>query len=473
MVKAAQQTSLAKVSGGLDRFRHSDRDRSVYRTKRGLNRAVIEDMSHQKGEPAWMREFRLKSFEIFESKPMPTWGPDLSGIDFDALTYYIKPTDQVAPTWDELPAEMKETFAKLKIPEAEQKVLAGVVAMYDSETVYRSLQRPWEKQGVIFCDMDHAVKEHPDLVKEYFMTRNIPRHDNKLAALHGAVWSGGSFVYVPAGVKVSMPLQTYFRMNASGQGQFEHTLIIVEPGAEVHYIEGCTAPLYSKASLHAAVVEIFVKEGAKSRYTTVQNWSKNVYNLNTKRAIVEKDAHHEWVGGSLGSGVTMLYPCSLLVGRGASCEHLNIALAVGKVDKDTGAKVIHGAPDTKSTVVAKSISKDGGRSAYRGLLKIVKGAENSTANVQCDALILDDHSISDTLPHIEINEQKVTVAHEATVGRIGEEQLFYLMSRGLTEQEAINMIVSGFLEPVVKELPLEYAVELNRLIALEMEGSVG
>lgn len=461
------------VGDGLDRFRHKDPERHSYRTKPGLSRRTVEDISYQKNEPDWMREFRLKSFEIFESKPLPTWGPDLSGIDFQALTYYLRSTEQVAASWQDLPEDIKRTFDALKIPEAERDVLSGVVAMYDSETVYKSLQRPWEDQGVIFMDMDEAVRQHPDLVKEYFMTRCIPRADNKFSALHGAVWSGGSFVYVPAGVKVSMPLQTYFRMNASGQGQFEHTLIIAEEGAEVHYIEGCTAPLYSNASLHSAVVEIFVKKGAKTRYTTVQNWSKNVYNLNTKRAIVEEDAHHEWVGGSLGSGVTMLYPCSLLVGRGASCEHLNIALAVGKVDKDTGAKVIHGAPHTKSTVVAKSISKGGGRGAYRGLLKIVKGAEGSTANVQCDALIMDPQSISDTLPHIEINEDKVTVAHEATVGRIGQEQLFYLMSRGLTEQEAVNMIVAGFLEPVVKELPLEYAVELNRLIALEMEGSVG
>lgn len=461
------------VTAGLDRFRHQDPDHSVYRVKKGLSREVVEDISYQKGEPAWMREFRLKSLEIFQSKPLPTWGPNLSGIDFDALTYFIRPTDEIKPSWDDLPAEMKETFAKLKIPEAEQKMLAGVVAMYDSETVYQSLQRPWEKQGVIFCDMDTALKEHEELVRKYFMTKCVPRHDNKFSALHGAVWSGGSFLYVPAGVKVEMPLQTYFRMNASGQGQFEHTLIIVEEGAEVHYIEGCTAPLYSRASLHSAVVEIFVGKGARSRYTTVQNWSKNVYNLNTKRAIIQEDAHHEWVGGSLGSGVTMLYPASWLVGRGASCEHLNIALAVGKVDKDTGAKVIHGAPDTKSRVVAKSISKDGGRGAYRGLLKIVKGAERATANIQCDALIMDEHSVSDTLPHIEISEDTVTVAHEATVGRIGQEQLFYLMSRGLTEEEAISMIVSGFLEPVVKELPLEYAVELNRLIQLEMEGSVG
>ncbi len=464
---------ITDVAKGLDRYRHVDPDRSTYRSKAGLDRRLIEDMSAHKNEPKWMRDFRLKSFEIFESKPVPTWGPDLSGIDFQALTYYIRPTDKIAPTWDDLPAEMKETFTKLKIPEAEQKMLAGVVAMYDSETVYKSLQRPWEDQGVIFMDMDSAVQEHPDLVREYFMTKCVPRHDNKFSALHGAVWSGGSFLYVPAGVKVQMPLQTYFRMNASGQGQFEHTLIIAEPGAEVHYIEGCTAPLYSNASLHSAVVEIFVKEGARTRYTTVQNWSKNVYNLNTKRAIVEKDAHHEWVGGSLGSGVTMLYPASWLVGKGASCEHLNIALAVGKVDKDTGAKVIHGAPFTKSRVVAKSISKGGGRGAYRGLLKVIKGAHGSISNVQCDALIMDADSVSDTLPYIEINESDVTISHEATVGRIGQEQLFYLMSRGLSEQEAINIIVSGFLEPVVKELPLEYAVELNRLIAMEMEGSVG
>lgn len=461
------------VVKGLERFRHVDPEKDVYRTKRGLTREVVADISYQKGEPKWMREFRLKSFEVFESKPLPMWGPDLTGIDFDSLTYYIRPQDVQAQSWDDLPEDIKQTFEKLNIPEAEQKLLAGVVAQYDSESVYKSLKRPWEKQGVVFMDMDSAVKEYPELVQQYFMTKCVPRADNKFSALHGAVWSGGSFVYVPKGVKVEIPLQTYFRMNAQSSGQFEHTLIIAEPGAEVHYIEGCTAPMYTTHSLHSAVVEIFAMEGARTRYTTVQNWSKNVYNLNTKRALVHKDAHHEWVGGSLGSGVTMLYPCSLLIGEGASCEHLNIALAVGKVDKDTGAKVIHGAPNTKSTVVAKSISKDGGRSAYRGLLKISKGAENSTANVQCDALIMDEHSVSDTLPHIEIGENKVTVAHEATVGRIGEEQLFYLMSRGLTEQEAVNMIVSGFLEPVVKELPLEYAVELNRLIALEMEGSVG
>lgn len=465
--------TISAVGKTLDRHKYKNPDQSVYKAKRGLTREVVEDISYQKSEPDWMREFRLKSFEVFQAKPLPAWGPDLSGIPFDELTYYIRPTDQVAPTWEDLPQDIKDTFDKLKIPEAEQKYLSGVVAMYDSETVYKSLQRPWEKQGVLFCDMDTAVREHPELVREYFMKKCIPPHDNKFSALHGAVWSGGSFVYVPKGVKVDLPLQTYFRMNASGQGQFEHTLIIVEEGADVHYIEGCTAPLYSSASLHSAVVEIFVKKGARSRYTTVQNWSKNVYNLNTKRALVEEDAHHEWVGGSLGSGTTMLYPASWLIGRGASCEHLNIALAVGKVDKDTGAKVIHGAPDTKSTVVAKSISAQGGRGAYRGLLKVVKGAENAVANVQCDALIMDPDSISDTLPHIEVNEDKVTIAHEATVGRIGEEQLFYLMSRGLAEQEAINLIVSGFLEPVVKELPLEYAVELNRLIALEMEGSVG
>lgn len=464
---------VTDVGKGLDRFRHVDPEKHTYRSAKGLSRKVVEDISYQKSEPDWMRKLRLKSFETFESKPIPTWGPDLSGIRFDELTYYQRSTDQIATRWEDLPQDIKDTFDKLKIPEAERDMLSGVVAMYDSETVYKSLRRPWEEQGVIFCDMDTAVQDHPELVKEYFMTKCIPPADNKFSALHGAVWSGGSFVYVPAGVKVNMPLQTYFRMNASGQGQFEHTLIIVEPGAEVHYVEGCTAPLYSNASLHSAVVEIFVKEGARSRYTTVQNWSKNVYNLNTKRAIVQKDAHHEWVGGSLGSGVTMLYPASWLVGKGASCEHLNIALAVGKVDKDTGAKVIHGAPYTKSRVVAKSISKGGGRGAYRGLLKVVKGAKGSIANIQCDALIMDEHSISDTLPHIEINEDKVTIAHEATVGRIGQEQLFYLMSRGITEQEAINLIVSGFLEPVVKELPLEYAVELNRLIAMEMEGSVG
>lgn len=451
----------------------ANKERSVVRPKKGLSREVVELISKEKNEPDWMRDKRLASFEIFKQKPMPTWGADLSGLNFDEITFYLKADYGKYASWEDVPTDVKTTFERLGIPQAERKFLAGVVGQYESEGFYQSLMEKYAKQGVIFCDTDTAVQKHPELMKEYFMTRCVSIGDHKFAALHGAVWSGGSFVYVPRGVKVDLPLQTYFRMNAKNYGQFEHTLIIAEEGSEVHYIEGCTAPKYSSTSMHSAVVEIFVKKDAHVRYTTVQNWSTDVYNLNTKRSIVEEGGFMEWVGGSMGSGVTMLYPASILIGRGARADHLNIAVGGPNQYKDTGAKVIHGAPETTSTVVSKSIVFGGGETVYRGLLKVAKGAVNSKAHVQCDALMLDDKSKSDTVPTMEVFEDQVSVGHEATVGRISEEMLFYLQSRGLTESEAMAMVVRGFVEPVVKKLPLEYAVELNRLIELEMEGSIG
>lgn len=441
--------------------------------KTGLSHELIDEISDYKNEPDWMREFRHKSLDIFFSKPIPTWGPDLSKLNFEEITFFLKAGDFEGRSWEDVPDDIKQTFDKLGILKAEQEVLAGIVAQYESESIYAKLKKEWEDLGVIYCDMETAVQKYPDLVKKYFMTSCVPPTDNTFAALHGAVWSGGSFVYVPKGVKVDIPLQTYFRMNSEKFGQFEHTLIVAEEDSFVHYIEGCTAPYYATSSLHSAVVEIHVHKGARARYTTIQNWSKNVYNLNTKRGIVDEDGILEWVGGSLGSGVTMLYPCSVLKGKGARADHLNIALASGDVHKDTGAKVIHLAPYTSSNIVSKSISKNGGWSGYRGLLYVAPDAHHVTANVRCDALMLDEISRSDTYPHMDINNEEVTIGHEATVGRIGEEQLFYLMSRGLTEDEAVTLIVNGFIEPVVKELPLEYAVELNRLIELEMEGSIG
>lgn len=448
-------------------------DRYLFRTERGLSREIIEQISESKNEPAWMREFRLKSYEQFLKIPLPTWGPDLSKLDFQALRYYQKTEPAKYQSWNDVPADIKNTFEKIGVPQAEREFLAGVIGQYESEGFYQNLRSKWEDKGVIFCDTDTAVQKYPELIKEYFMTECVKTEEHKLAALHGAVWSGGSFLYVPKGVKVDMPLQTYFRMNARSSGQFEHTLIIVDEGASVHYIEGCTAPIYNTDSIHAAVVEIFVKKGARARYTTIQNWSKDVYNLNTKRSIVEEDGIQEWVGGSLGSKTTMLYPCSILKGRGARAEHLNIAVAGPGQHKDTGAKVIHMAPNTTSTIVSKSISFGGGISTYRGLLKILKGAKGAAAHVQCDALMPDNISVSNTVPNIVVNEDDVTIGHEAKVGRISADQVFYLMSRGLSEQEAVNLVVQGFIEPVIKTLPLEYAVELNRLIQLEMEGSLG
>ena len=448
-------------------------ERFLFQTRAGLSREIINEISDIKNEPEWMRKFRLDSYEQFLKIQLPKWGPDLSGLDFEKLTYYQKTEPGKYKSWEEVPADIKNTFEKIGVPQAERAFLAGVIGQYESEGFYQNLRSKWEDKGVIFCDTDTAVQKYPEMVKEYFMTKCVKAGEHKFAALHGAVWSGGSFLYVPPGVKLDMPLQTYFRMNARSSGQFEHTLIIVDEGASVHYIEGCTAPIYNTASLHAAVVEIFVKKGARCRYTTIQNWSKDVYNLNTKRSIVEEDGIQEWVGGSLGSKTTMLYPCSILKGKGSRAEHLNIAVAGPGQHKDTGAKVIHCAPNTSSTIISKSISFGGGISTYRGLLKILKGAKGATSHVQCDALMPDNISQSNTVPNIVINEDDVTIGHEAKVGRISEDQVFYLMSRGLSEQEAVNLVVQGFIEPVIKTLPLEYAVELNRLIQLEMTGSLG
>jgi Fe-S cluster assembly protein SufB len=426
-----------------------------------------------------MLERRLRALEHFQAMPMPTdWpeAPDLSEVDVSEIVPYIRPDVDVragVDDWTELPDDIKDTFDKLGIPEAEKNALSGVGAQYESEVVYQNMQEQWEQKGVIFCDMDEAVQEHAEIVREHFMTKSVPPSDNKFAALHGAVWSGGSFVYVPEDVTVEMPVQAYFRMNSEGMGQFEHTLIIAEDNAEVHYIEGCSAPKYSAFNLHAGGVEVFVGENAHVQYSTVQNWSKNTYNLNTKRALVEADGRMEWISGSMGSKATMLYPSSVLKGRGASDNHITIAFAGAGQNIDTGAKVYHNAPETTSTIESKSISKDGGRTNYRGLVHIADGAENSSTAVECDALMFDNESTSDTMPYMEINESSVDVAHEATVGKIGDEDIFYLQSRGLDDDDAKQMIVSGFIEPITEELPIEYAVELNRLVELEMEGSLG
>ncbi len=455
-----------------EKYGFRDPEQYVFKARKGLDREVVEQISWIKNEPEWMREFRLKALEYFLRRPMPTWGADLSELNFDEIVYYIKPTERQGSSWEELPEHIRRTFDRLGIPEAERRFLAGVGAQYESEVVYHSLREELKRLGVIFCDMDTAVREYPDLVKQYFGTI-VPPNDNKFAALNSAVWSGGSFVYVPEGVRVEVPLQAYFRINAENVGQFERTLIIVEPGAYVHYVEGCTAPIYSAASLHSAVVEIIVKEGARCRYTTIQNWSKNVYNLVTKRAAAYRDATMEWVDGNLGSKVTMKYPAVWLMEPGARGEVLSVAFAGDGQHQDAGGKMVHVAPYTSSQIISKSISKGTGRASYRGLVKVHRGAHHVRANVVCDALLLDEQSRTDTYPYMEIEEEQVSIGHEATVSKVAEEQLFYLQSRGLTEAEAMSMIVNGFIEPITKELPLEYAVELNRLIALEMEGSVG
>ena len=450
----------------------SDPDVSVYKSERGLSEQVVRNISKMKKEPEWMLQFRLKALAHFQQRPMPTWGPDLSGLDLDNIYYYVRPSEASSGNWDDVPDTIKNTFDKLGIPEAEQKFLAGVGAQYESEMVYHSIQEELAKQGVIFLSIEEGLKQHPDLFKEYFGTV-IPIEDNKFAALNSAVWSGGSFVYVPKGVKVELPLQAYFRLNIANIGQFERSLIIADEGAQVHYVEGCTAPQYTTDSFHSGVIEIIVKKGARVRYTTIQNWSTNVYNLVTQRAKVEEAGTMEWVDCNLGSKMTMKYPSCYLMGRGAHGEILSVAFASGGQLQDAGGKVIHFAPETTSKITSKSISKNGGRSSYRGLLKVYKGAKNAKSNVACDALILDPKSRSDTYPTIEIDEEEVTIGHEATVSKVGEEQLFYLMSRGLSQEEATTMVVSGFIEPLVKELPMEYAVEMNRLIQLQMEGSVG
>jgi len=458
-------------SGEVNKYDFRNAENYKFKSRKGIDAEIVHQISEMKGEPDWMRDFRLRSLEIFQSKPLPTWGGDVA-LDFQDIYYYIKPSDGQGRSWDEVPEDIKKTFDRLGIPEAEKKFLAGVKAQYESEVVYGSLREDLGKQGVIFTDTDTAVREYPDLLREYFGTI-IPPTDNKFAALNSAVWSGGSFIYVPKGVKIDFPLQAYFRINAENMGQFERTLILVDEGAQIHYVEGCTAPMYSSESLHSAVVEIVVKKHARCRYTTIQNWANNIYNLVTKRAVAHEGAVMEWVDGNLGSRLTMKYPAVYMVEPGAHGEILSIAFASGGQHQDAGAKVVHAAPHTTSRIVSKSISKNGGRSSYRGLVRVEDGAVKSKSSVVCDALILDGHSRSDTYPYIEVNEQDVTIGHEASVSRIGEEQLFYLTSRGLSEAEASAMIVNGFIEPLVKELPMEYAVEMNRLIELQMEGSVG
>jgi Fe-S cluster assembly protein SufB len=464
-----------KINVGDDyreKYGFFDPEKFVFKAKRGLSKEIVEEISWMKQEPEWMTKLRVRSYEIFLRKKMPTWGADLSVIDFDNIFYFLKSTEKQGTTWEEVPEDIKRTFDKLGIPEAERKFLAGVSAQYESEVVYHSLHQKLTDQGVIFTDTDTALREQPDLFKEYFGTI-IPPADNKFAALNTSVWSGGSFIYVPKGVKVDIPLQAYFRINAENMGQFERTLIICDEDSFVHYIEGCTAPIYTTDSLHSAVVEIVVKRNARCRYTTIQNWSTNVYNLVTKRAMVYGDATMEWVDGNLGSQITMKYPSVYLMEPGAKGDVLSVAFAGKGQHQDAGGKMIHVAPNTTSTITSKSISKGGGRTSYRGHIKVYPGANNCKSFVKCDALLLDDESRSDTYPYNDVDAENVTLGHEATVSKVSDEQLFYLMSRGITQNEAETMIVNGFIEPFTKELPLEYAVELNRLIQLEMEGSVG
>jgi Fe-S cluster assembly protein SufB len=440
---------------------------------RGLSEAVVRDISARKNEPEWMLERRLKGLRLFYKKPMPTWGADLSGIDFDNIKYFVRSTEKQATSWDELPADIKNTYDKLGIPEAErQRLVAGVAAQYESEVVYHKIRDDLEAQGVIFLDTDTGLREHEDLFKEYFGSV-IPAGDNKFASLNTSVWSGGSFIYVPKGVHVEIPLQAYFRINTENMGQFERTLIIVDEGAYVHYVEGCTAPIYSSDSLHSAVVEIIVKKNARCRYTTIQNWSNNVYNLVTKRAIAHQGATMEWIDGNIGSKVTMKYPAVWLMGEHAKGETLSIAFAGEGQHQDAGAKMVHAAPHTSSTIISKSVARGGGRTSYRGLVQVQPGSHHSASTVKCDALLIDTVSRSDTYPYVDVREDDVAMGHEATVSKVSEDQLFYLMSRGLTEDEAMAMIVRGFIEPIARELPMEYALELNRLIERQMEGAVG
>jgi Fe-S cluster assembly protein SufB len=454
------------------RYGFSDPEEYLARTPKGLSEDTVRAISAFKKEPEWMLEKRLEAYRIFCEKPMPTWGANLSDLDFEEMTYFLRAGDRPERNWDDVPEHIKTTFERIGVPEAERKYLAGVGAQYESEVVYHSLKEEWEKLGVIFVDMDTALREYPNLVEQHFGTL-IPANDNKFAALNTAVWSGGSFVYVPAGVDVTIPLQAYFRINARNAGQFERTLIIVEPGAHVHYVEGCSAPTYSTDSLHAAVVEVIVKENSRARYTTVQNWSSNVYNLVTKRATAHKNATMEWVDCNLGSKVTMKYPSVFLVGEGARAEILSLALAGEGQHQDAGSKIFHLAPNTSSIITSKSVSHAGGRTSYRGIVKGNKRSKGMSSKVVCDALLLDAQSRSDTYPTIDIQQPHAQMEHEATVSKVAEEQLFYLQSRGLNEAEASALVVNGFLEPIVKELPMEYAVEMNRLIELQMEGSVG
>ncbi|WP_127580150.1 Fe-S cluster assembly protein SufB [Paenibacillus koleovorans] len=465
---------MAKDMLDMEDYKYGFRDehQNIFRSEKGLTADIVAEISRMKNEPQWMLDFRLKSLDIFNSMPMPRWGGNMDDLDFNDITYYVKPSEKQGKTWEEVPEEIKNTFDKLGIPEAEQKFLAGVSAQYESEVVYHSMQEDLEKQGVIFTDTDTALREHPELFREYFGTI-VPPSDNKFAALNSAVWSGGSFIYVPKGVKCDIPLQAYFRINSENMGQFERTLIITDDDSFVHYVEGCTAPIYSTNSLHSAVVEIICKKNSRARYTTIQNWAPNIYNLVTKRAVAEENATMEWVDGNIGSKLTMKYPAVVLKGRGAKGMVLSIAVAGKGQHQDAGAKMIHLAPDTTSTIVSKSISKHGGKVTYRGLASFGRNSQGSKANIKCDTLILDNQSTSDTIPYNEIMNDNITLEHEATVSKVSEDQLFYLMSRGLTDAEATQMIVMGFIEPFTKELPMEYAVEMNRLIKFEMEGSIG
>lgn len=470
-VPSSTQKTIQDTVGDY-KFGFKTTTKSVYTSPQGLSRDVVIAISKRKNEPKWMLDYRLKALEIFEKKPMPTWGGDMSGINFEKIHYYIQPQDKPKTKWEDVPVEIKDTFDKLGIPQAERKFLAGTGAQFESEVVYHSLQKALTKKGVIFESTDIALQKYPELFREYF-GKVIPAHDNKFSALNSAVWSGGSFIYVPKGVHIELPLQAYFRINAENMGQFERTLIIADEGSSVHYVEGCTAPTYSTDSLHSAVVEIIVKKGARVQYTTIQNWSNNVYNLVTKRAFAYRDAEMFWLDCNLGSKLTMKYPAIFLLEPGARGEVQSLAFAGKGQHQDAGAKIIHAAPNTTSKIVSKSISKSGGRSTYRGLLKVSKGASNIKSHVSCDALLLDENSRSDTYPTMNIEENEVSIAHEATVSKIGEEQLFYLRSRGLTEEEATSLIVNGFAKPIIKQLPMEYALELNRLLELEMTGSVG
>lgn len=467
-------TTDAEILKGVGEYKYGFRDPETYvfKARKGLNEEVVRQISAMKGEPEWMLDFRLQGYKHFTQRPIPTWGPDLSTLDLDDIYYYVKPTEAEGRTWDDVPDTIKETFDRLGIPEAERKFLAGLGAQYESEMVYHSIQQHLKEKGVIFKSIEDGLRQHPDLFREYFGTV-VPIEDNTFAALNSAVWSGGSFVYVPRGVTVEMPLQAYFRLNVAKIGQFERTLIIADEGAHVHYVEGCTAPQYTTDSFHSGVIEIVVKAGGRVRYTTIQNWSNNVYNLVTQRAVVHQEATMEWVDANLGSKVTMKYPSCYLVGEGAHGEILSMAFAGRGQHQDAGGKMVHVAPYTSSKITSKSISKDGGRASYRGLLKVYKGAHHARSNVVCDALIMDPQSRSDTYPYIEIDEKKITIGHEASVSKVGEDQLFYLMSRGLSQEDATTMVVSGFIEPLVKELPMEYAIEMNRLIQIQMEGSLG
>ena len=460
---------------GLGRYEYgwSDADTAGSTARRGLNEDVVRNISGLKNEPQWMLDLRLKSLRLFDRKPMPTWGSDLSGIDFQNIKYFVRSTEKQATSWEDLPADIKNTYDRLGIPEAEkQRLIAGVAAQYESEVVYHQIREDLEEKGVIFVDTDTGLREHGDIFKEYFTTV-IPAGDNKFASLNTAVWSGGSFIYVPPGVKVDIPLQAYFRINTENMGQFERTLIIADEGSYVHYVEGCTAPIYKSDSLHSAVVEIIVKKDARVRYTTIQNWSNNVYNLVTKRATCAEGATMEWIDGNIGSKVTMKYPAVYLLGRHAKGETLSIAFAGEGQHQDAGAKMVHAAPDTSSSIISKSVARGGGRTSYRGLVQIQEGATGSKSTVRCDALLVDTISRSDTYPYVDVREDDVQMGHEATVSKVSEDQLFYLMSRGMTEEEAMAMIVRGFVEPIDRELPMEYALELNRLIELQMEGAVG